>query len=67
MKICGYDVPKGTVVMANFWALSMNQDYWENPEEFNPYRFLEDDGMSLKPRPQCHIPFSIGKIIAKIQ
>lgn len=65
LKICGYDIPEGTVVMANFWAASMNVRDWKNPEEFNPYRFLNDDGITLKPRPQCYIPFSVGKSLTE--
>ncbi|KAJ4848519.1 hypothetical protein Tsubulata_014448, partial [Turnera subulata] len=32
----GYDIPVGTVVMANLWALHRNLNVWEDPDEFNP-------------------------------
>lgn len=47
--------------MANFWAVNMDANYWKNPEEFDPSRFLEDDGITLKSRPEYYIPFSIGR------
>lgn len=47
--------------MANIRAVHMNADYWENPEEFNPSRFLKEDGSGLLPKPDKLIPFSVGK------
>lgn len=62
-EICGYDIPKGTIVMANLWSLSMNPSLWESPEIFDPNRFLEegDSKLKLKPKPEHYIPFSHGK------
>lgn len=57
----GNFVPKGSLVMANIRAVHMNADYWENPEEFNPSRFLKEDGSGLLPKPDKLIPFSVGK------
>ncbi|KAJ4848521.1 hypothetical protein Tsubulata_014453 [Turnera subulata] len=37
----GYDIPAGTVVMANLWALHRNPTVWEDPDEFKPERFEE--------------------------
>ncbi|CAG5012501.1 unnamed protein product [Parnassius apollo] len=54
-----YRIPKGTMVIPLQWALHMDPNVWENPEEFNPSRFLDKDGNLLKP--QEFIPFQTGK------
>ncbi|CAM0908812.1 unnamed protein product [Alopecurus aequalis] len=39
-KVLGYDVPQGTQVLVNVWALGRDERYWpEDPEEFRPERF----------------------------
>lgn len=40
------------------WALHMDPDVWEDPEEFRPTRFIATDGNLLKP--QEFIPFQTG-------
>ncbi len=54
----GYDVPKGTVVMANIWAVHHDPAVWKDPEEFRPERFLDENGCLV--RREELIPFSIG-------
>ena len=39
-KVLGYDVPLGTQVLVNVWALGRDERYWPgDPEEFRPERF----------------------------
>ena len=55
-----YELPKGTGVLINFWALHNDPNFWEDPSEFRPERFLQENG-ELAPRPESFMPFSAGK------
>ena len=55
-QIAGYNIPKGTVVFANLWSLHRNQKYWDEPELFNPYRFLDSSGRALDSRGLKSLP-----------
>ena len=61
-QIAGYNIPKGTVVFVNLWSLHRNQKYWDEPELFNPYRFLDSSGraLDLKSLPGF-LPFGSGR------
>lgn len=39
----GYYIPRGTTILANSWAINLNERYYPNPHHFNPLRFLPDD------------------------
>ncbi|KAM1120474.1 hypothetical protein ACFX13_045324 [Malus domestica] len=43
VKIGGYDVPKGSNVHVNVWAIARDPAIWKNPNEFRPERLLEED------------------------
>ncbi|XP_044444830.1 dolabradiene monooxygenase [Triticum aestivum] len=38
-KIMGFDVPPGTTVFANVWAIGRDEKSWTDAEEFKPERF----------------------------
>uniref|UniRef100_A0A453LWY3 Uncharacterized protein n=1 Tax=Aegilops tauschii subsp. strangulata TaxID=200361 RepID=A0A453LWY3_AEGTS len=38
-KIMGYDVPPGTTVFANVWAIGRDEKSWTDASEFKPERF----------------------------
>ena len=38
--INGYEIPARTRLFVNVWAINRDPNYWENPLEFRPERFL---------------------------
>ncbi|XP_072028910.1 cytochrome P450 2U1-like [Amphiura filiformis] len=66
-----YTIPKGSIVVPNLWAIHHDPDLWPNPDEFNPERFLDENG-TLQEKDEL-IPFAIGhraclgKHIAKME
>nr|GMC66323.1 cytochrome P450 81E8-like [Ipomoea batatas] len=38
-KIEGYDIPRGTMVLVNAWAIHRDPKVWEDPTSFRPERF----------------------------
>ncbi|ROV91859.1 hypothetical protein VMCG_09180 [Cytospora schulzeri] len=38
----GYTIPKGATVILNIWAINQDPSRYENPQVFNPLRFLGD-------------------------
>ncbi|XP_070561927.1 cytochrome P450 2U1-like [Ptychodera flava] len=57
-ELYGYNIPKGAMVMPNFWAVHMNEELWEHPEKFDPARFLDDSGRLVNS--ERLMPFSVG-------
>uniref|UniRef100_A0AAT9UTJ9 Cytochrome P450 307A2 n=1 Tax=Maconellicoccus hirsutus TaxID=177089 RepID=A0AAT9UTJ9_MACHI len=57
-ELGGHFVEKGTCIILNNYELNKSNEYWENPSEFLPERFIRD-GKVVKP---AHfIPFGTGK------
>ncbi|XP_049267027.1 cytochrome P450 2C23-like [Rhipicephalus sanguineus] len=54
-------IPKGTVIMANFWAAHFDPKVWRDPYKFDPIRFLNKDGTLMARKPECLLPFSVGQ------
>lgn len=46
------------------WALHMDSNIWDDPQEFRPSRFLAPDGSLVKP-PEF-IPFQVGKLLCML-
>ncbi|KAG1667078.1 Cytochrome P450 3A4 [Nymphon striatum] len=64
-RVCSTDydlgsisLPKGTVVMYTQYSMHRNPEFWSNPEEFDPERFL---GENVKNHhPYAYLPFIHG-------
>jgi len=58
----GYFIPKGSIMVANAWAILHDPEVYPDPEEFKPERFLNEDG-SVRDDPTLSLAFGIGKRI----
>ncbi|KAE8448174.1 hypothetical protein EG329_009778 [Mollisiaceae sp. DMI_Dod_QoI] len=38
----GFRIPTGTTILGNSWAINLNEEYYPNPQLFNPARFLDE-------------------------
>ncbi|WOL15464.1 Cytochrome P450 [Canna indica] len=43
VNVGSHFIPAGTTAMVNMWAISRDVRNWENPDEFDPRRFEEED------------------------
>jgi cytochrome P450 len=59
VKIDDHFIPKDTQILPLLWAVHMNPELWEDPEKFQPSRFINEDGKVQKP--EYFMPFGIGK------
>lgn len=56
-KVCGFDIPRGTMLLVNLWTLHRNPKWWVDPARFLPERFEGGDGGEI----YNMIPFGIGR------
>lgn len=59
----GHFVPKGTTVITNIWQLHHDPKLWDDPWEFIPERFLDNEGHVVlpdHPNRKHLLPFSAG-------
>ncbi|KAL5838652.1 hypothetical protein ACOSQ3_015821 [Xanthoceras sorbifolium] len=42
-KLGGFTIPRESKVVVNAWWLANNPNWWKNPQEFRPERFLEEE------------------------
>lgn len=54
--LCGREVRPGDTVMIPIYALHRNHQLWEEPDEFRPERFTEEEG----PERFAYLPFGDG-------
>ncbi|GFY41618.1 cytochrome P450 2U1 [Trichonephila inaurata madagascariensis] len=55
--IGGYRIPKGSIMVLNFYSAHRNPETYEEPDKFNPSRFTQSNGR----RPEQPITFGVGK------
>ncbi|KAK6135959.1 hypothetical protein DH2020_030297 [Rehmannia glutinosa] len=55
-KIGGYDIPRGTMLLVNAWAIQRDPDVWDEPTAFRPERF---EGKEVET--QMLMPFGMGR------
>ncbi|RZC48966.1 hypothetical protein C5167_017390 [Papaver somniferum] len=65
-KVLGYDIPAGTRLFVNVWAIGRDPKNWENSLKFQPERFMNEEGSgqsSLDVRGQHFhlLPFGSGR------
>ncbi|GBG60678.1 hypothetical protein CBR_g12414 [Chara braunii] len=65
--VFGYDVPAGTTVLVNVWAIMHDPKVWSEPWEFRPERFIRDgllaDDMHPDGKNFEFFPFGSGRRI----
>ncbi|KAJ3557508.1 hypothetical protein NP233_g11723 [Leucocoprinus birnbaumii] len=62
----GYYIPKGAVIIPNFYAMLHDEKTFPQPDEFKPERFLSQDGESLRRDildPEFIVTFGFGRRI----
>ncbi|KAK9115777.1 hypothetical protein Sjap_014724 [Stephania japonica] len=62
VELCGFNVPKNTQVLVNVWAIGRDGQVWENPNCFDPERFLGSE-IGFKGRDFELLPFGAGRRI----
>lgn len=60
LKLFGFTVPKNAQVLVNVWKIGRDSDLWENPNSFQPERFLGSK-IDVKGRDFELIPFGAGR------
>ncbi|KAH6809291.1 hypothetical protein C2S51_027074 [Perilla frutescens var. frutescens] len=56
----GYEIQPKTVVYVNAWAVARDPEYWENPDEFVPERFLNSN-IDITGQDFGVVPFGSGR------
>ncbi|KAL3526829.1 hypothetical protein ACH5RR_011485 [Cinchona calisaya] len=55
-KIGGYNIPRGTILLVNAWAIHRDPNVWNDPTSFKPERF---EGIEVEPSKL--MPFGMGR------
>ena len=55
-----YFISQNTPLLINYYGLTRDEQYWSEPELFNPYRFLDGNGKLRKDLLDKFYPFGVG-------
>ena len=58
--LCGYRVPKDTIVFVDTESVHLDPKCWEDPTVFNPYRHMDKDGQLITNQGNF-FPFGAGR------
>ncbi|XP_030845749.1 cytochrome P450 2J2 [Strongylocentrotus purpuratus] len=56
----GFTIPKGSIIIPNLWAVHHDPKEWNEPDTFNPDRFLSADGKQFQ-KNEAWMPFGVGR------
>ncbi|OMO74058.1 Cytochrome P450 [Corchorus olitorius] len=56
-EVGGYEIPKGTMLIVNAWAIHRDPSIWEEPTKFKPERFEA----SFEEKEGKFLPFGLGR------
>ena len=61
-ELGGHQIPAGTLINVGVYALHHNPKHWNDPENFDPDRFLsqKDENKAGFSKQYAYIPFSLG-------
>ncbi|XP_078522261.1 cytochrome P450 2J2-like [Lissotriton helveticus] len=58
MSLQGFNIEKGSLIIANIYSSQYDPDHWETPKQFNPGHFLDMEGNFIQK--EAFLPFSAG-------
>ncbi|KAF6160535.1 hypothetical protein GIB67_019475 [Kingdonia uniflora] len=60
-EVSGYRIPARSRIIINAWAIGRDKTAWDDPETFNPSRFLKENASDFKGSNFEFIPFGSGR------
>jgi cytochrome P450 len=59
VRLADHEVPEQTIVAVSPWSTQRHPQFWPNPDEFDPGRFLDEALVKARPR-YAYFPFGGG-------
>ncbi|KRZ18551.1 C-terminal-binding protein, partial [Trichinella pseudospiralis] len=60
-QLCGYEIAKGTPVLFNLYSAHRDRTVFDRVDEFDPGRFLHQDGSLDHSKADLIMPYSLGR------